>query len=113
MSSEVTASGAATTRPTEVADMLIRLDKARAVLCLGQYQGTLYLSLRTEPQGKDAGLLIQRIVFPPGTAGGHGAMAGGQVPLDDRRIEPLVARIKHRFLAEMEEMGAGGRLLQS
>ena len=33
----------------EMADILIRLDGARAVLCLGVHEQTLHLSIRTEP----------------------------------------------------------------
>jgi hypothetical protein len=43
----------------EIADLLIRLDSACAVLCLGTHGQLLHLSLRTEPLGLDAGLLIQ------------------------------------------------------
>ncbi len=76
-------------------------------MVLPVYTSTDYVLL-----GRDAGLLIQRIVLPPGTSGGHGLMAGGQIPLDGQRIEPLIARIKRRYLVEMEETGAGGPLLQ-
>jgi nanoRNase/pAp phosphatase (c-di-AMP/oligoRNAs hydrolase) len=36
----------------EMADLLIRLDEARAVLCLGLYEQILHLSIRTEPMGQ-------------------------------------------------------------
>jgi nanoRNase/pAp phosphatase (c-di-AMP/oligoRNAs hydrolase) len=85
----------------ELADMLIRLEGARAALCLGRYGGMLHLSLRTVPLGRDAGLLIQEIVPPFGKAGGHGVMAGGQVPLDAQDVESLSAEIEHRFLTVM------------
>jgi nanoRNase/pAp phosphatase (c-di-AMP/oligoRNAs hydrolase) len=87
----------------EMADLLIRLERARAVLCLGTYGQQLHLSLRTEPLGQDAGLLIQKIVFPPGKAGGHGTMAGGQFPLEDQNIDRLVEKIKRRLLNALGE----------
>ena len=85
----------------EMADLLIRLEGTRAALCLGRYGGVLHLSLRTVPLGRDAGLLIQEIVPPFGKAGGHGLMAGGQVPLDGREVESLLAEIEQRFLTVM------------
>jgi hypothetical protein len=97
--------------PAEIADLLIRLEGARAALCLGQYEDTLHLSLRTVPLGQDAGLLIQEIVVPPGKAGGHGTMAGGQVSLTGQDAESLVAGIRSRYLAAMGEMGVGEELL--
>ncbi len=91
----------------EMADLLIRLDRAQAVLCLGTYGQTLHLSIRTEPMGQDAGLLVQQVVIPPGKAGGHGTMAGGQVPLAGTAVAGLSHAIVHRFLKVMGETGEG------
>ena len=96
----------------EFADILIRLQGAQAVLCMGLYWDTLQISLRTEPMGQDAGLIIQQIVVPPGTAGGHGMMAGGQIPLAGQEVEILVEDVERRFLAVMGETGEGEDLIQ-
>lgn len=95
----------------EMADVFIRLEDARAALCLGCHGGTLHLSLRTEPMSQDAGLLIQEIVEGLGRAGGHGTMAGGQVPLGGQDTDQLVAEIERRFLAVMGETGEKAQLL--
>ncbi len=87
----------------EMADNLIRLQGTHAALCLGQHEDTLHISLRTEPMGQDAGVIIQQVIVPPGKAGGHGTMAGGQVPLEGNAIEQLLAEIEHRFLVVMGE----------
>ena len=97
--------------PAEMADILIRLDKAKAVLCLGTHDQTLHLSVRTEPLGQDAGLLIQKVIVTPGKAGGHGTMAGGQVSLIDQELAPLVDEIINRFLRVMQETGPGTSLI--
>lgn len=97
--------------PAEIADLLIRLEDARAALCMGVYKDILHLSLRTVPLDQDAGLLIQAIVTPPGKAGGHGTMAGGQVPLAGQNAESIVARIENRYLAAMDEKGVGEDLV--
>lgn len=89
----------------EMADLLIRLESARAVICLGIHGQLLHISLRTVPLGQDAGLLIQKVVVPPGKAGGHGTMAGGQVPLADQKIDRLVEEIERRLLNAMGETG--------
>lgn len=94
----------------EMADLLIRLDKAKAVLCLGMHSQTLHLSIRTEPLGQDAGLLVQKVIVPPGKAGGHGTMAGGQVALLGEDAKRLVNEITRRFLEVMGEVGEGERL---
>jgi nanoRNase/pAp phosphatase (c-di-AMP/oligoRNAs hydrolase) len=89
----------------EMADLLIRLDRARAVLCLGLYEQILHLSIRTEPMGQDAGLLVQQVIVSPGKAGGHGTMAGGQVPLAGQEVDHLINEIVRRFLKVMKEKG--------
>ena len=94
----------------ELADLLIRLDSARAVLCLGVHEKTLHLSIRTEPMGVDAGLLVQKIIVAPGKAGGHGTMAGGQVPLDGQPVSHLKNELARRFLKVMGETGEGESL---
>lgn len=94
----------------EMADLLIRLEGARAVLCLGTHDETLHLSIRTEPVGEDAGLLVQQVIVAPGKAGGHGTMAGGQVPLDGKDATLLAEEIVRRFLAVMGDAGEGASL---
>jgi nanoRNase/pAp phosphatase (c-di-AMP/oligoRNAs hydrolase) len=96
--------------PAEMADLLIRMNKARAVLCLGVHDQKLYLSVRTKPMGRDAGLLVQEIVLPPGKAGGHGTMAGGQIPVADEDVDRLGNEITRRFLQVVEDTGEGERL---
>jgi nanoRNase/pAp phosphatase (c-di-AMP/oligoRNAs hydrolase) len=95
----------------EMADLLIRLEDARAVLCQGEHEGTLHLSIRTKMLEEDAGQLIQRVVVAPGRAGGHGSMAGGQVPLSDRSAEQAMNEVEERFLTAVEEDGDGESLL--
>ncbi|MGD2048399.1 MAG: DHH family phosphoesterase [Chloroflexota bacterium] len=94
----------------EMADLLIRLEGARAVLCLGHHEKILHLSIRTKPMGQDAGLLVQQVIVSPGKAGGHGTMAGGQVPLGGQEINHLVDVILGRFLKVMGETEKGESL---
>jgi nanoRNase/pAp phosphatase (c-di-AMP/oligoRNAs hydrolase) len=95
----------------EMADLLIRLEGTQAALCLGRYEDALYLSLRTVPLGRDAGLLIQEIVLPFGAGGGHGLIAGGQVSLNGQEVGSLVAEIEHRFLTLMGDAEQSQSLL--
>lgn len=95
----------------EMADMLIRLQDAHAALCLGQHGNMLHISLRTEPMGQHAGKIIQQLIVQPGKAGGHGTMAGGQIPLQGKDIEPLLGDIERRFLTVMGETSGGVELI--
>ena len=96
----------------EMADLLIRLENVRAVLCLGGHEKTMYLSLRTAPGEKDAGQLIQRMVVFPGKAGGHGMTAGGQVPIDERDMDDVAEEVLQRFIQVMGEKGESQPLLE-
>jgi nanoRNase/pAp phosphatase (c-di-AMP/oligoRNAs hydrolase) len=77
----------------EMADLLLRLEGIRWVLCMGAHEGVLLLSVRTRlAYGADR--LIHHIVGPQGTAGGHGSMSGGQIPLEG--LEPDQADELHQ-----------------
>jgi nanoRNase/pAp phosphatase (c-di-AMP/oligoRNAs hydrolase) len=92
----------------ELADILIRLDNSRAVLCMGYHGATLYLSMRTASPDYDAGSLIQKVIAGSGRAGGHGVMAGGQVPLADRSPDPIAAEIERQFISLMKDTEQSG-----
>jgi nanoRNase/pAp phosphatase (c-di-AMP/oligoRNAs hydrolase) len=97
----------------EMADVLIRLDSARVALCSGTHREVLYFSLRTKSFNKDAGIIAQALAEGYGNAGGHGALAGGQVPLDNRKVSFLVRTIRERLLVIPNETGPGEPLLES
>jgi nanoRNase/pAp phosphatase (c-di-AMP/oligoRNAs hydrolase) len=81
----------------DMADLLLRMQDCRWVLCLGIYQDTLFLSVRTRNK-RGAGQLVRTIVGDRGTAGGHNSMAGGQVPLQGADPEQLVATFSQQFI---------------
>ncbi len=63
----------------EIADLMLSYEGARFVLCMGQYDGSAYLSLRTEASEARAGSVMRQIVSTDGAAGGHGTMAGARL----------------------------------
>ena len=97
----------------EMADVLLRLEKARWVICMGVYQGALMLSVRSRSQEHTAEELVQSIVAGEGSAGGHGTMAGGQIPLGDRGAEQKVRLLRRRALQHLgiPPEGAGKLLI--
>ena len=58
-----------------------------------------------------AGQIIRRVVAGLGRAGGHGAMAGGQIPLADRDYSEVAAQIKARLTDELANDTAPGESL--
>jgi nanoRNase/pAp phosphatase (c-di-AMP/oligoRNAs hydrolase) len=73
----------------EVADLMLPYEKSRWVLCVGQHDGSVYLSMRTDRTDASAGSLIRRVVGARGAAGGHGMVAGGRMFAEVRDDESL------------------------
>ncbi len=85
----------------EMADLLLRLEGTQWIICAGAYEEDLLLSVRTGERG-GAGLLVQQIVGGRGTAGGHGQMAGGQVPLRGESPDQVAQHLQERTLALLD-----------
>jgi nanoRNase/pAp phosphatase (c-di-AMP/oligoRNAs hydrolase) len=84
----------------EIADLMLAYEGARYVLCMGQYDGSAYLSLRTEATDARAGSVMRQIVSTDGAAGGHGTMAGA------RLFEPVRGEqeLQKMFLTMVERL---------
>lgn len=100
------------TRPdmaAEMADLLLRFRGSQWVVCMGTYEKSLILAVRSRGKRNSAGRLAQAIVDGRGSAGGHGTMAGGQVPLlgeDPKRVaEQLGQRVLEHLDIEPLVMG--------
>jgi len=84
----------------EIADLLLSYEGARYVLCIGQYDGSAYLSLRTEATDARAGSVMRQIVGTDGAAGGHGTMAGARLfapVLVDQELQKTFLRLVERL----------------
>jgi len=82
----------------EMADLLLRLEGMQWVLCIGVYKNDLILSVRSRSRRGGAGELAQEIVGGQGSAGGHGTMAGGQIPLAGQDPALLARALGHHAL---------------
>jgi len=82
----------------EIADLLLRLEGIRWVVCMGVYDEELYLSVRAREEDASAEEMAQVIVGEIGSAGGRNTLAGGQVPLDGRDPEQLAHALRRRAL---------------
>ena len=94
----------------EIADFLLRLQGAEWAFAVGRNENTLTVSLRTTDPYAHAGRLIREAVHGLGTAGGHGSMAGGQVPVTDKNHEEIADKVRQRLL---EVIGVGGKSAES
>jgi len=85
----------------EMADFLLRCEDLRWTMVSGIYNKTLHLSLRSNAPNAHAGRVARKAVGVMGTAGGHGRMAGGQVPLaeaDKKTRDEVVQQVREKFL---------------
>lgn len=82
----------------EMADLLLRLEGIQWSVCMGVYEDMLILSVRTRKRHTDAGALVRAIVGTDGTAGGHGMLAGGQIPLHGRDATHVAHEMMRRVL---------------
>ena len=87
----------------EVADMLIRCQGIRRVLCGAIVKDALLLSIRTAKNQEHAAKLLQRTLEGIGGGGGHAHRAGGKIPLVGNRStkigEDLENELRVRWLA--------------
>ncbi len=93
----------------EVADLLMRLEKARWSFCFGTFNGDILISARTTERHNDAGQLMRKAVNDWGTAGGHEMMAGAKIPVRSSslaRKRQVIRLLVHRLL----ELTSAGNL---
>lgn len=86
----------------EVADLLLRLEDVRWVVCMGAYEDELHISVRARSDEADAEALARHIIGEKGTAGGRNTLAGGQIPLDGTEPERLADDIRGRVLSYLD-----------
>ena len=94
----------------EMADLLLRLERARWVICMGVHKEERLLSVRTRTRRGGAGALAQKIVERRGSAGEHGTMAGEQIPLKGENAEQMARQLGQRVL-EYRRVTAGKPLI--
>lgn len=85
----------------ELADFLLRVDEVKVVLGMGHYKQSMALSFRTLRHDLNAGEILQSVVVGLGTAGGHGLIAGGQIPCtvgNRETLQQLEKTLSHRLL---------------
>lgn len=95
----------------EIADFLLRLQEVEWSCAFGRHENTVIVSLRTSDPDAHAGQMIRGAVAGLGTAGGHGTMAGAQIPITDRNQDEVVARLRARILEALGEPGDDARPL--
>lgn len=86
----------------EMADLLLRLQGMEWALCMGVYKDVMIVAVRSRARRGGAGKLAQVIVDREGTAGGHGTMASGQIPLHGVDPEQVAQQLIQRALSHLQ-----------
>ncbi len=92
----------------ELADLLLRLKGVQWSVCVGVYERQLLFSVRTRRRRGGAGRLAQQVVGAEGTAGGHGMLAGGQLPLQQGTAPDSGQMVIQRVLACLQKTATRG-----
>jgi len=98
----------------EMADLFLRHRETSWSLVGGLYEGTYYLSLRTDLPDKDAYPMLREVLDGEGTCGGHGRIAGGRIPVPEGAEDAIFAlqrRLRARALDLARQPKRGGRRL--
>lgn len=90
----------------EIADWFLRLEGQQWSLAGGACDGRYQVSLRTDLADADAYPALRFILGREGRCGGHGRMAGGQIPLTELNVEQVQQLIRTRVI---ELFGLEGR----
>jgi len=94
----------------EMSDFLIRVDDVKWALCMGEYDGNLYFSMRTTIRKANAGLLAKKMTHTRGSGGGHAMVAGGRISCFENYQEQA-DMLKIKFLTETKRQEFKGEPL--
>ena len=87
-----------------IADFMLRLERTNWVICVGRFNDRVITSIRTTHTKGGAGNFLQRLIGKRGTGGGHGMIAGGQIPcdgMDNERIIQMEEELVQDFLKKI------------
>jgi len=86
----------------QLADFFLRAQGVDWVVAMGLHGDDILISVRADHPQANAGVKVREVVGHRGTAGGHGQMAGGRVPvagLSGDQVERLFDELCERFCA--------------
>ena len=87
-----------------IADVMLRVERINWAICIGRYKERLVVSIRTTNVKGNAGTFLRRLIGKKGTAGGHGMIAGGQIPcgaMDHEACSKLEEELVRNFLKKL------------
>jgi len=93
----------------QIADLLLTLERMQWSICSAAFKDKLYVSIRTTNLKGRCVPIIKKILGKEGSAGGHGMIAGGFLPiaanLGDKELHTLQKDIMLRFVRHLAPPG--------
>jgi nanoRNase/pAp phosphatase (c-di-AMP/oligoRNAs hydrolase) len=95
-----------------IADFMLRCERMSWSLCVGRFKEKIVVSIRTTHTKGEAGNFLRRLIAKKGTAGGHGMIAGGQIPcptmehehctkIEEELIQGFLKKLGYKETCEM------------
>ncbi len=92
----------------QMADLLLTLDGMHWSICSAACKDRLYVSIRSTRLNARCGALLRHVLGKEGTAGGHGMLAGGCLPLSGVKEEEIPRheeKVMLRFIRRLAPPG--------
>jgi nanoRNase/pAp phosphatase (c-di-AMP/oligoRNAs hydrolase) len=92
----------------QMADLLITHEGMHWSICSAACKDRLYISIRSTHLKAKCGIMLQKVLGKDGSAGGHGMLAGGFLPLagvKEDEISTLEEKVMLRFIRELAPPG--------
>jgi len=97
----------------ELADLFLQVQGIDWVIAAGRHQDSLLFSLRAHLPDAHAGELVQTVIGPRGSAGGHGEMAGARIDLQGASEEEEARLLRDLFAEFARQLGVATDLRRS
>ena len=84
----------------QLADFILRVQGVEWVVAMGRHLDDVLISVRADHPEANAGERVRAVVGARGTAGGHGQMAGGRIPvtgLSNDMVDDMIDQLFERF----------------
>lgn len=83
---------------SEISDYFLKMRDVKSTFIIGRIDKTAYFSIRHQTNKKAVGKIALSIVKGIGYGGGHMKSAGGQIPLENKDYDEIIAILKARAI---------------
>lgn len=93
----------------QIADLLLTLERMQWSICSAAFKDRLYVSIRSANTKAKCTPIMRKILGKAGSAGGHGMMAGGYIPIPagtkDEDLQTMQEEVMLRYIRHLSPPG--------